>query len=329
MIKVDFYDEELTLQEEVYSFVSVLAVNTYNTMGSFLLELINSPELSNTAKLWQYCVVNDDTNNVFVVTNVNITDTRIIISGFPATFILGKRVSLDVIKKVNAEQAMLNLVNKMNYWEKLSSNTPKGYSDVFKNQISDMSVLEYEQGIGQAVDMGFRVAKRDNLLRFECYKPSINENAKYSTSLRNVTNVQYVANEDEYANVAIVAGEGEGENRTVVIVTIGDPQGRERRELYVDARSEQPEEDETEEEYRQRLERIGLQALAECPKIESLFFDVSTDDTVKLGDIVTVSIDEYNIVMQVRVVEDQILSVNNTITRKIGVGTPLKVRNII
>lgn len=329
MIKVDFYDEELTLQEEVYSFVSVLAVNTYNTMGSFLLELINSPELSNTAKLWQYCVVNDDTDNVFVVTNVNITDTRIIISGFPATFILGKRVSLDVIKEVNAEQAMLNLVNKMNYWENLSSNTPKGYTDVFKNQISDMSVLEYEQGIGQAVDMGFRVAKRDNLLRFECYKPSINENAKYSTSLRNVTNVQYVANEDEYANVAIVAGEGEGENRTVVIVTIGDSQGRERRELYVDARSEQPEEDETEEEYRQRLERIGLQALAECPKIESLFFDVSTDDTVKLGDIVTVSIDEYNIVMQVRVVEDQILSVNNTITRKIGVGTPLKVRNII
>ena len=47
----------------------------------------------------------------------------------------------------------------------------------------------------------------------------------------------------DYANVAVVQGAGEGENRATVTVGLTDATGADRRELYVDARDVQPDEE--------------------------------------------------------------------------------------
>ena len=325
---ISFYDKDLNLQDIVRNWVSLLGIGTYNSMGSFSLELQDTQENSSLVKLWQYCTIDNDNENVYVITSANVNNGKIVLTGFPATCIFAFRASTEIINNKNAEQAMKSLVDNMSPWDNLVTGDLKGLTDVFENQISDKSLLEYFQGIGQAVDMGFRVVKQGNNLIFESYKPGINNLVKYSTSLKNVSNLNYLLNDNDFYNVAIVAGAGEGKNRVVITVSIGNPTGTERRELYVDARNEQPEEEETAEEYQERLKSIGLQKLAEKLKVETLSFSVANDDEVKLGDIINVSIDEYGIILQVRVTEEQIMNQNNTTSRMISVGTPLKIRRM-
>ena len=322
---ISFYSIELTLESVITNWVSLFAANTYNSMGSFTLELQNTEENSNLVKLWKYCTIDNDNDNVYVITSANVTAGKIVLTGFPATYILKFRASTEVIAKTQAEEAMLTLVSNMTGWKNIVVNEPTEISAFFGNQISDKQIIEYLQGIGQATDVGFRFRKAGRSLVFECYKPPINNRVKYSTSLKNVTNLDYLISENEYYNCAIVAGAGEGSKRVTVTVSIGSPADAELRELYVDARNEQPEETETAEEYKERLRLIGLQKLSEQLKTETLSFSVGNDDDVKLGDIINVSLDEFGIIVQVRVTEEQILNQKNVTTRTICVGTPLKI----
>ena len=90
----------------------------------------------------------------------------------------------------------------------------------------------------------------------------------------------------------------------------------------------QPEENETTNAYKQRLAQLGLQKLTETLKVETLHFLVKENDDVKLGDIINVTLDEFDISIQARVVEEQILNENNTTVRTISVGTPINIRRI-
>ena len=325
---ISFYGTDLILKNIVRNWVSLLAVNTYNSMGCFTLELQNTPYNAELMQLWNYCIIDNDNENVYVITSANIADGKIILTGFPATYIFSKRASTTVISNKKAEVAMKSLVDNMSPWDNVITEEIKGLTDTFKNQMSDKQILEYLQGIGQATDMGFRLVKEGQKLVFKTYKPKINNSVKYSTSLKNVANLEYFISDNDYYNYAIVAGSEYGDKRITVTSSIGDTTGVDRRELYVDARNEQPEEGETLEDYKARLERVGLQKLAEHLKVETLYFFVEQNDNVKLGDVINVALEEYGISLQVRVVEEQLINQNNTTEKTIGVGTPMKVRRI-
>ena len=325
---VSFYDKNLELITVISRWVSLLGVNTYNTMGAFTLELRNNSNISRLMKDFFYCTIDNDDENPYIVMSAQSVDGSVVFTGFPCTYIFSKRASTTTIKNKNAEQAMKSLVDGMTPWDNLTTAPVQGLTDVFDNQISDKQVLEYLQGIAQATDTGFKVVKDGKNLVFKCFKPSVNNNVKYSTSLRNVANLEYFKSDNDYYNVAIVAGAGEGSNRVTVTAMIGNHTGTDRRELYVDARNEQPEEGETTNAYKQRLTQIGLQKLTETLKVETLHFLVKESDDVKLGDIINVSLDEFDISIQARVVEEQILNENNTTVRTISVGTPINIRRI-
>lgn len=325
---VSFYDKNLELITVISRWVSLLGVNTYNSMGAFTLELRNNSNISRLMKDFFYCTIDNDDENPYIVMSAQSVDGSIVFTGFPCTYIFSKRVSVDIIRNKNAEQAMKDLVDDMSPWDNLITAPVQGLTDVFDHQISDGQVLEYLQGISQALDIGFKVVKNGKNLVFKCFKPSVNNNVKYSTSLRNLSNLEYFKSDNDYCNVAIVAGENEGLDRVTVTAMIGKPTGTDRRELYVDARSEQPEEGETTNAYKQRLTQIGLQKLTETLKVETLHFLVKESDDVKLGDIINVSLDEFDVSIQARVVEEQILNENNTTVRTISVGTPINIRRI-
>ena len=325
---ISFYDKNLELITVISRWVSLLGVNTYNTMGAFTLELRNNSNISRLMKDFFYCTIDNDDENPYIVMSTQSVDGSVVFTGFPCTYIFSKRASTVVAKNANAERAMKSIVDGMTPWDNLTTAPAQGLTDVFNNQISDRQVLEYLQGIAQSTDIGFKVVKDGKNLVFKCFKPSVNNNVKYSTSLRNVANLEYFKSDNDYYNVAIVAGAGEGSNRVTVTAMIGNPTGTDRRELYVDARNEQPEEGETTNAYKQRLTQIGLQKLTETLKVENLHFLVKESDDVKLGDIINVSLDEFDIGIQARVVEEQILNENNTTVRTISVGTPINIRRI-
>ena len=325
---ISFYDKNLELITAISRWVSLLGVNTYNTMGAFTLELRNNSNISTLMKDFFYCTIDNDDENPYIVMSAQSVGGNVVFTGFPCTYIFSKRASTTVINNQNAEQAMKNIVDGMTPWDNLITASLQGLTDVFGNQISDKQVIEYLQGIAQATDTGFKVVKNGKNLVFKCFKPSVNNNVKYATSLRNVSNLEYFKSDNDYYNVAIVAGAGEGSNRVTVTAMIGNPTGTDRRELYVDARNEQPEENETTNAYEQRLAQLGLQKLTETLKVETLHFLVKENDDVKLGDIINVTLDEFDISIQARVVEEQILNENNTTVRTISVGTPINIRRI-
>ena len=104
----------------------------------------------------------------------------------------------------------------------------------------------------------------------------------------------YEQSDFDERNVVLVAGEGEGTDRE--LVTLGSGSGLNRKELYVDARDLQSENDDvvmTAAEYRQALTERGQSKLAEHQPILILDGDINVHNQLyeygvdyDLGDIV-------------------------------------------
>lgn len=99
----------------------------------------------------------------------------------------------------------------------------------------------------------------------------------FSTDLEDILLSSYYSNIQDVKTVALVAGEGEGVNRTKIISGDKTSRGFARKEMYVDAKdlqSETSNEDGTTttidaNEYKEMLDNRGTEKLAECIKTES------------------------------------------------------------
>ena len=138
-------------------------------------------------------------------------------------------------------------------------------------------------------------------------------------------NIKYSVSTANLKNVAVVAGAGEGSSRVTVVAGRTDLTGSDRREMYVDARSEQPEEGESDESYRARLVRYGEEKLVGQSKIENFSFDLD-DNKLSLGDIITCNVHEIGVKLNVRVTGIRITSQNNGTKVEASVGTPIILR---
>lgn len=131
-----------------------------------------------------------------------------------------------------------------------------------------------------------------------------NDPVFYSTELDDVLSSEYTYESSGYRNVALVAGEGEGNKRTMLTVLENDvePSWPNRRELYIDARDLQSDSDPdkplTAEEYAAVLTNRGREKLAENQLVRSFSAEVRTynaayayGEDYRLGDTITV-IDE-------------------------------------
>ena len=84
-------------------------------------------------------------------------DANLVVSGYPATWLLTKRVSAVTVKNQNAESAMRSLVSAAKPWPRLALGTEYGFDTTFEKQTSGGTVFDYCKTIGQACDLGFRI----------------------------------------------------------------------------------------------------------------------------------------------------------------------------
>lgn len=139
----------------------------------------------------------------------------------------------------------------------------------------------------------------------------------FSDEYGNLNNVMYQYNDQNYKNVAIVGGSGEGPER--IYVTVGQAEGLDRRELFVDAKDIQKEEL-TDEEYKNLLIQRGQDKLNEARISESI--EGETGDNIgflykedyDLGDIVMVKKKNWGIAMKRRITEIQEIYENGALT---------------
>lgn len=135
---------------------------------------------------------------------------------------------------------------------------------------------------------------------------------QFSKEFENVAKLEFVHDESEHRTTAYIAGEGEGNARTVVTVN-DNLSGLNRKEIFIDARDLQSTYNEDGEEitipvseYQQMLRERGLENLSEMKVIET--FEGEIIDTqfkygedYSLGDIVSFKSERLNRILHTRV----------------------------
>ncbi len=138
-----------------------------------------------------------------------------------------------------------------------------------------------------------------------------------STDLGFLTGSDYSWDSRDYCNAALIAGEGEGADRTITTIIPSSAKNLNRRELYVDARDLQRDVDEqtmSEEEYLGALTERGQKKLLEYPLYESYECSLQLTgqegfifgEDYSLGDIVTLTDRKLKVQVQARVKEHQL-----------------------
>lgn len=192
-MECSFYDMSLTRIGAISTWVSMVWEDCYNTEGKFQIELQYQKDLFDLIQPDVYCgITGHDT--LMLIKSVQVKGGKIVANGFSAcTRILNDRVSTRVISNQNAEAALLSLISAMQAWPRVYAGEAQGLTDIYAPQISDGALLKYALAISAETDMGFRMrhdpaAKK---LIFECYKPALNLNARYSTKYGNMGDITY------------------------------------------------------------------------------------------------------------------------------------------
>ena len=333
-MRLDVLDETTLVRVGwVEVWVSLYWDEPFRSEGSFTLEV--RPTEENLALLQEgRWLVRSDTAvqipmRICSRANAN-EDANLVITGFPAsTWILSKRASTTIIKNQNAESAMRSLVAAMDSWERLQLGEEHGYTTDFDQQTSGGSLFDYCTTIAGACDLGFRIRldgrNANKRLLFEIYRPDPDPNNKFSPLWGNLQKANWSFADTNYANVAIVQGAGEGEQRATITVGQTDLTGSARREIYVDARDIQPDEENGETvtslSYLQKLQDRGGTKLLEQLRTGSIEFDVD-DDALQPGDVAFVHLPQLGYKATVRVADIILQSQNSGTTRTIRLGTP-------
>lgn len=286
-------------------------------------------------------IFNADANTVARICHIDLVQTEaeelLTIRADITSELLSDRVLMATEHVTNVEAAMYSIYNKNRRALPISVGSAEGYTERADMEITWGSVLDAEQKLAEVSGLGFTVLfdPETGEETFKVYKGvdrSDEQNPGYigyfGTDVGNIQNVSVTSGTTDYKNVAVVAGAGEGAERAVRIVSLGNVSGENRRELYVDARDLQREYqvatptgefDEkgnplysyetrlyTDTEYHAMLDARGREKLAECLRTFSITCNIVQNNILYgfdyfLGDRMPIKLPEYGIYASARI----------------------------
>lgn len=338
-------DSSFNLVGVMDNFVSVIWRPAYYDIGDFELYVSASPEVVALLQQDRYLVRDTDISvsdgvatykKVMIIKNIQLkTDVEngdfLTVTGRELKWLLHQRIVWGrYIIRDTVEYALRRLIgaNAINPVEptrtipNMQHSEPKGYSDRIEVQVSNKQLDEAVMELCKSYGYGWDIYITDNKLTVDIYKGvdrSYNQTERayvvFSDSFDNLFETEYVYNSEAYANMALVGGEGEGNDRIYAYVN-NDLSGLERYEVFVDARDITQETDTGEtishEDYLTLLEERGNEKIVSMTATEGFTGSV-LDTSFKygedfgMGDIVTV-INKYGIskdTMVLSVIESQ------------------------
>lgn len=218
-----------------------------------------------------------------------------------------------------------NVINPSNIKRKISnfiferSNDPYIESLKVKAQFTGDEVYEAIKKLCEEANIGFKITLNDqNKFVFKLYSgvdrsydQDINPYVVFSPGFENIINSNYYESKQNFKNVAIVAGEGEGSARRSVIVGDENLSELSRREIFTDARdisSSDPSGTLTNAQYDDLLRQRGLENLSDNRLVQSFEGQVEATQMYQygkdffMGDITQLE-NEYGMKSKVRVIE--------------------------
>lgn len=336
---MNFYllDDELNYIQVIEIYTSMIWTTRYYTAGDFELYAPATPELLNTLQRNYYIVRDDDLTQCMIIANFEVkTDVEngdyITITGKSLKSILGRRIIwTQTVLNGNVETMIRKLVtdNAINPTiaaraiSNLVLGDTIGLTGTIEAQYTGDNLADTLTAIGQTYGIGWDVLLDLENKQFKfvllqgvnrTYAQNTVPRVIFSNEYENLLTTDYKYNSDNYKNVALVAGEGEGTARKTQ--TIGTATGLNRYELFVDARDVSSNNGEiSASEYNNLLLERGAQNLAENVITESIEGEIEPNYTYQLnrdyflGDIVEV-INAYGVSMSPRIIE--VIECNDT-----------------
>lgn len=244
------------------SYISVIWTTRYFTSGDFELYLSAEEGLLDTLREGYYLVREQDMqsdgyHNVMIINSREIvTDAEngdnLIITGECLKSILKRRVVADQTVLSGTVQSCIralldqNIINPTDTARKINNftlgNDTFTDSTTIRTQITGKNLGDAVTDICTRYGYGFDVYLSNGNFVFYLYKgadrsyaQSVNAHVVVSEEFDNLLSSDYKQSKEDFANVAYVAGEGEGIDRKKV--NVGTVTGLDRYETWVDARN--------------------------------------------------------------------------------------------
>ena len=293
---------------EVDTVASVMWTKRWHKQGEF--QIVVNQHMEHVDELLEGRIVSIGTDKTGIIAHIEETtsesgkgDDQLLIRGYDLKGILAKRITIPpsgqaydgqtsdvetLMKRYVNNNAVTTTVERIIANLKIAPNLNRGssffYQTRFKSLLDELEKLSVVSGIGWDVLFNgtsylFDVLEGRDLSSIQNVNPPV----IFSAEFDNVKSQKVIESSFDYKNVAIVAGQGEGAEREIVV--IGSTSGLDRNEVYIDARDINES---------GSLADRGEQKLAEYAKVESFETSVLTYGPFeygrdwKLGDIVTV-----------------------------------------
>lgn len=319
---IRIFDKDINFLGEVDLYTSLFYISKWETYGDFEFHVKNLD--SGLIKKGNIIMIGNDGARAGVMEYVEINQEEqeeITVKGYSLGYWLTQRITVPPTGfayhsfNTNPEDIMIALVNAnavdpVDNKRKLSKlitepTQARGekifYQSRYKNLADELTKLSKTSGLGWEVVLDYK----NKQFVFKVFggkdlstNQSTNPPQVFSIDYDNVKRQNYIESNIGYKNCGYVAGQGQGENREVILLN-NELSGLERRETFVDARDI--------EEGGNLVDR-GRVKLAETPQIDSFECEVESRDykkTWNLGDIVTTVNKKWHLIMHNRVTEVQ------------------------
>lgn len=239
------YNTNRELTGIVESFEYLRWTRRYSQCGSFELKAIATQE--NTALLKEGNIIwkNDD-EEAGIIEHLELSQTEheiITVSGRFATSFLARRIlwqteilsgDLSVCALQLINNNLINPTDTARQITGISFSSPNLGIPV-STQISYRNLMDSVTELCVASDIGIKTVftPATGIFTVTLYNGA-NSQAVFSKEYENLTEQIYTESVADYANTALIGGEGEGADRTFVAITSGS--GETRREIFVDAK---------------------------------------------------------------------------------------------
>lgn len=329
VIAYNVYDKNKIYLGEISSIISAQWLEIYDDVGE--LKLVCGISSNNIVLLKKgYYLQNTERTQVLAIIKRVITDddakaAKITVRA-PMTAVMWEdRVLMYTETFKNSETDVLRVAEKNCRGLQCSIGTDKNIGKTIDKQISWNSILKAIISVTQTSDLGFKNSIDTETLAetFELYTGidrTDSSNEYYvgyiGRDSGTLGSFKLVIGEDNFKNIAIVAGEGEGPSRFVVEVDLSN--GDEKKEIFVDARNiskkytltdangNRTEITYTDEEYRKLLYAKGIAELSK----KGLTLDVSASlqqnqmlvgTDYDLGDILPIFLPDFGLCIKARI----------------------------
>ena len=254
MIDIYVLDRNLEAVGVIDTYRSLIWANRYYEVGDCELYLEASEENISLLQDGNYLIRPDDDmvcriNRVEVDTN-STNGNYLIVNGYDAKSLLDQRIVWSTMTcDGNVESFIRSLVNltlinanlgarqvyKPNGTKLLQLGTAAGFTDVTTEQVTYKNVGEKVREYCKTYEWGYRVVLDNGQLWFQLYSGTDRSNEVFfSDEYENLSSTKYIDDKTNMGNVALVAGEGEGANRSRNVY--GYAEGIDRYEHFIDAK---------------------------------------------------------------------------------------------